>query len=815
MVVMSLALLLAILPNSASSQTSSSPNTSATAVPLLLPSAIAFDPQGNLYLADSANHLIRKVDTTGHITTIVGTGTQGFSGDAGQANAAQLDSPQGLALNPGTNTLYIADTHNHRIRQLNLTTGIITTIAGTGTPSFSGDSTLATNATLNLPTGLAVDTINNLYVSDTANHRIRRIDAITHIITTIAGNGTQGFSGDGGQATQATIDSPTGLAVDTLNNLYLSDTANHRIRRIDAITRIITTLAGIGTQGFSGDGLSSTAATLAFPTGLTLDASGNLYFADTANHRIRRIDATTGAITTVVGNGTQTFSGDTLTAASASLDSPRATVISPTGLLTLADTENLRIRQRATDANINTIAGLGTTIAGTLTLTAPSVVAYATGTLTAHLISPTAASGTITFLDTWSANGSTTTTTLGTANLLANTATTSTATLPAGLHTLTATFAGDLTHASAQSPATTLTITPRQLTAINSSINTLYGLPIPGLTGTLIGVLPSDSANIIVNFTSSATTLSPAGIYPITASITGSAAGNYTLLNTQASLTIAPAPATTTITASASNPAPGAAIALAAHVVTTTAGYPTGNITFLDGTIPLSSAPIDATGTAALVTSTLSTGSHTLTALYSGDTNFLASTSTPTLVTVGTASPTDPDFTLAATGNASQTTFSGTPANFTFAVQMQSVTLSSPIALAASGLPLGATASFNPAYLPPGTLTNAFTLTISTPRAVAVIPPTPPRIALLTFLLFPLFGVARRTYPAALRHSSLRILPLALLASALCQGCGNRINTGTQSTTPSQTYVIAVTATATSPAGAILQHTANVTLQLQ
>src|SRR5580704_1511509 len=187
-----LLLLLCVTPLPTSAQIS------ALTVPLVLPTAIAFDATGNLYLAETANHIIRKVDTTGNITTIAGTGTQGFSGEAGPATSATLDSPQGLTLDT-QNNLYIADTHNHRIRKLNLTTGTLITIAGT-TPGFSGDSALATAAQLNLPTALALDTVCNLYIADTGNHRIRKITTATGIITTIAGTGTQSFSGDAGPA---------------------------------------------------------------------------------------------------------------------------------------------------------------------------------------------------------------------------------------------------------------------------------------------------------------------------------------------------------------------------------------------------------------------------------------------------------------------------------------------------------------------------------------------------------------------------------------------------------------------------------------
>ena len=264
---------------------------SALTVPLLLPSAVVFDAQGNLYIAETGNHVIRRIDPSGNITAVAGTGVQGFSGEGGAAVSAQLDSPEGLALD-GAGDLYIADTHNHRIRKVAAATRIITTVAGTGAAGFSGDNGAATAAQLDLPTALALDAGGDLYLADSANHRIRRIDAVTGSITTVAGTGMQGYSGDNGPATAAVIDSPTGLAVDAAGNLYLADTHNQRIRRVDAVTGAISTIAGNGVLGFTADGAPGTP--LALPQGLSLDAIGNLYFADRANHRIRRIDANTG-----------------------------------------------------------------------------------------------------------------------------------------------------------------------------------------------------------------------------------------------------------------------------------------------------------------------------------------------------------------------------------------------------------------------------------------------------------------------------------------------------------------------------------------
>jgi sugar lactone lactonase YvrE len=778
---------------------------SATTIPIILPSAIIFDSQGNLYLAETANHVIRKVDTTGTITIIAGNGTQGFSGDSGPATAAQLDSPQGLAVD-ASQSLYISDTHNHRIRKLNLTTRTIATIAGSSS-GFDGDNNPATAAHLNLPTAITLDPANNLYIADTQNHRIRRLNLTTGIITTVAGNGTHGFSGDSGPATSAAIDSPNGLTADS-TNLYLADTHNHRIRKIDLTSGIITTIAGTGTLGYNGDG-SAVTANLALPHGLTLDAAGNLYLADAANHRIRRIDASSGQITTIAGQGTQTFAGDNALASAASLDTPRATAASPTGLITLADTGNQRIRQVFTDATIHTIAGLGAATPGTLTLTAPTVVTYGTGQLTANLSTTTQATGTITFLDTFTplatANSpALSPITLDTAPITANAATFNTTTLPAGNHSITVTYTGDLTHAPAKSPTFSLTISPRPITAAITPAMFLYGQPIPTLSATLRNLLQQDASSLTVTFTTPAAALSPPGVYPITATLSGPAAGNYTLTPSPTGLTIVPAPTLTTLTASVTTSAPGLPVALTTRVASTTTGLPTGTVALLDGAATLFTAQVPATGDVAFTTAALAQGIHNLTT-RSGDANFTSSVSTPQLIDIG-VNP-NPDFTLASTGTINQTILSGGTANFTFSVQFQGAALSSPITLSASGLPNLATASFNPAYILPGATTNTFMVTITTPKTTASHPKTTSVPLEFAFILLPI------TILAGGRRKTISLLTLTLLA--IFTGCGDRIYTGDQSTNPIKTYNIVITGTVTTPTGATLTHTAIVTLQIQ
>jgi sugar lactone lactonase YvrE len=223
------------------------------------------DAAGNVYTADAGNQMVFKISPSGALTVIAGNNTSGSSGDGGPAIAAQLSmttAGSGLALDSAGN-LYIADSNNNKIRKID-TSGIITTVVGTGTAGFSGDGGTATSATLNSPRSLAVDSLSNVYVADINNHRIRKISP-GGTITTVAGTGSTTFSGDGGLATAAGLNSPQGVAVDSANNLYISDTSHNRIRRVDAVTGIITTIAGNGTAGFSGDGAAATAATMNSP----------------------------------------------------------------------------------------------------------------------------------------------------------------------------------------------------------------------------------------------------------------------------------------------------------------------------------------------------------------------------------------------------------------------------------------------------------------------------------------------------------------------------------------------------------------------
>jgi hypothetical protein len=309
----------------------------ATAAALRRPHGVAYDSAGNSYVADTDANVIRKVTPAGIVTTVAGDGEQGYAGDGGLATAAILDSPTGVALDSNGN-IYIADTHNNAIREVVASTGNIQTIAGTGVAGYSGDNSTATSATLNSPTAVAVDSNGNVYIADTNNHRIREITGAT--INTVAGDGEQFFSGDGGLATVAGLDSPNGVAVDSAFNIYIGDTHNQRVRMVTSATGNISTLAGTGTKGFNGDGPAASAV-LARPRGVTVDGSGNVYLADTDNNLIRTIAS--GNVTTIAGSGAEGYAGDGGAATSASLDMPGAVAISGNSVL-FSDTENNALR---------------------------------------------------------------------------------------------------------------------------------------------------------------------------------------------------------------------------------------------------------------------------------------------------------------------------------------------------------------------------------------------------------------------------------------------------------------------------------------
>ena len=318
----------------------------ATSAAISRPAGVTLDVVGNLYIADSQNNRIRMVNPSGNISTIAGiAGPGGFGGDGGPATAARLRSPQSVAVDGAGylyGNLYIADQTNHRIRRIDAS-GNISTIAGTGDSSFGGDGGPASEAMLDFPLDVALDSAGNLYIVGNQSHRIRRVDPSGNI-STVAGTGTAGFGGDGGPANAAMLNAPFSVALDSDGNLYIADFDNHRIRRVDASGNI-STVAGAGTAGFSGDGGPASGAMLDGPSGVALDSAGNLYIADGNNHRIRKVDARTGNISTIAGTGTAGFGGDGGPASEAQFNGPARIAVDRAGNLYIADTDNHRIRR--------------------------------------------------------------------------------------------------------------------------------------------------------------------------------------------------------------------------------------------------------------------------------------------------------------------------------------------------------------------------------------------------------------------------------------------------------------------------------------
>lgn len=309
------------------------------------PISVAFDASGNLFISDFYNHRIRKVAVgTGIVTTIAGTGTGGFSGDGTLATNAQINNPGDLCLDISGN-IYFVDNQNFRIRKIDAITNVITTVAGNGSATYSGGSLPAINAGIHYPNGVAVDAT-NLYISLFSKHVVCKVNLTTGLLSTIAGNFVNGFGGDGGAATSASFGHPSGLSVNQAGEILIADYLNNRIRKIDA-AGIISTVAGNGIAGYSGDGGLAISTSLNLPTGVTTDIAGNIYIADRGNHRIRKVSVSTGSITTVAGSGIFGYGGDLESATSpcTKLADPHKVRIDASGNMYISDQSNARIRK--------------------------------------------------------------------------------------------------------------------------------------------------------------------------------------------------------------------------------------------------------------------------------------------------------------------------------------------------------------------------------------------------------------------------------------------------------------------------------------
>jgi sugar lactone lactonase YvrE len=309
------------------------------------PFDIVFDRAGNLYFSDTFNHRIRRVEAaTGIISTIAGNGEAGYSGDGGKATEAALNEPYGVVVDRAGN-IYTADRLNRRVRRIDTSSGIITTLAGTGEAAYSGDGGKAAQAGLAEPNGLAFDPDETrLYIADVADHRVRVVDLASGIIETFAGTGIAEHGGDGGPVREARIFGARAVKVASDGTVYILERQGSSLRAVNPATGIISTIAGTTGRGYSGDGGPAMSAVFDAPKEMALDRDGSLLIVDTENHAIRRIDRASGVVTTVAG-GRRGGEGDGGPAAGAGLDRPHGAVVGPDGAIYIGDTNNHRIRK--------------------------------------------------------------------------------------------------------------------------------------------------------------------------------------------------------------------------------------------------------------------------------------------------------------------------------------------------------------------------------------------------------------------------------------------------------------------------------------
>ena len=629
----------------------------ATSATLNYPAGVAVDGSGNIFISDGDNNRIRKVvAATGDIQTVAGTGVQGSGGNSGPATSAELNGPYGVFVD-GSGNIFIADANNNEIREVVAATGNIQTVAGSG-PSNTGYGGPALNALLNRPIGVFVDSSGNIFIADGFNNRIREVVAATGNIQTVAGNGAGGFSGDGGPAVNAGLSSRGGIFLDSSGNIFIADTLNNRVREVVAATGNIQTVAGNGTGGFSGDGGLATSAELDGPTAVFVDRSGYIFITDFYNQRIREVIAATGNIQAVAGNGTGGFSGDGGPPTSAELDSPLSLFGDQLSNLFIADTGNNRIRKitglvTSSPANISASGGTPQSVPVNTTFQSPllATVTDASGNLVGGVVvtftaPTTGASGT--FSD---GVNTATTSAAGVA-----TSTGFTANCAAGSYTVTATVTGVATPAAfslTNTPGAPASITATSGSPQSTTINTVFanplvatvkdacGNPVPGVNVTFTapasgasGTFVGGSATAIIATNAQGIATAPAftansaqGSYNVAATVTGVATpANFTLTNVPPARITATggAPQSTTINSvfpsllaatvkdAGGNPVPGVNVTFTAPASGASGTFVGGSATATAGTNAQGIA------TAPAFTANSTSGSYNVTATVAG-----------------------------------------------------------------------------------------------------------------------------------------------------------------------------------------------------
>jgi streptogramin lyase/sugar lactone lactonase YvrE len=410
----------------------------ATAAELRSPAIMAFDSSGNRFIPDWGNHVVREVvKATGDIVTVAGNGTAGYSGDGGLATSAELGQPNCVAFD-SSGDLLIADQFDSVIREVVKATGDIITVAGNGTPGYRGDGGLATTAELCAPNAVAVDSVGDLFIADTGNNVIREVVKATGDIMTVAGNGIAGYSGENGPATAAELNVPAGVVVDSAGDLFIADDFNNVVREVVHTTGDIITFAGNGTAGYTGDGGPATTAELRYPNGIAVDSVGDVFIGDSSNHRIREVVKATGDIITVAGNGTAGYSGDNGPATAAELNGNDHVAVDSEGELFIADDGNNVVRKVTPAVSVTIRATALPTLTALTASTASATVGQSvTFSATVSDLAPGGATpngGTVTFSDESGA--------LDSESLINGVATFTTSNLPSGTTTVTASYAG-------------------------------------------------------------------------------------------------------------------------------------------------------------------------------------------------------------------------------------------------------------------------------------------------------------------------------------------------------------------------------------
>ena len=604
------------------------------------PAAVALDSANNIYLT-GADNTVRMVNaTSGTISRIAGTGTSGYTGDGAAATAATLSNPSGLAVDP-TGNVFIADTGNSVVRMVGVEAGVIRSVTPVGL--------------LNGPKGIATDALGNLYIADTNNNVVREVIAKTSVIATLAGIGTASYTGDGGAATAAQLDAPAGIAVDASGNVYIADTGNNVIRKVTA-AGTISTIAGTGAAGNSGDGGLATAATLNGPAEIAVDTAGDLYVACIGSHSVRMISAA-GLITTVAGTGTTGYSGNGGLANAAALASPSGVAVDQLGNIYVGDTGNNVVRKvvqtatslsfaatnpgQTTAPQLVTVTNFGNQALTLTGLTVPAgFIQKASGgvdcTSTTTLVAGGQCLLSLAFSPTGSGpfNGNVTLTdnALGRTAATQSIAVSGTGNVTSLPTTIAATAGNNQTTAPYSAFATALQVTVLDQNGFGSSgVSVVFTASSSGATGTFsngtntITVVTAAGGVANVPFTAAGTR----GTFAVTAKATGittPATFNETIAGNPApTISVTISPATSPIVY-------GTAVTLSAALAGP-ANSPipvTGTVTFLDGSTPVGSGAVT-NGVASAPPFVPAAGSHSFTASYGSDPDYMAATSGNTI----------------------------------------------------------------------------------------------------------------------------------------------------------------------------------------